>query len=316
MRNPCRTIFSYQVECKKAQPKEVVQAANTAALLGKRVILSNLGILPGLAVPGLGGTQAAQQPAAVQQQQQQQLTAGHSALQAALQQQLAASAALGMTPTLFLFPIFCDLMPLCWHFISIPESLQNFNSQLFLFAHQSHACLSFNLVPLSLRELRQAAGHGAALHLQPPLLALLSALRGRGAARGSAHRAGGSCGSSSRGSWGSRGRGAVHSGQPPHVPAVRRPGPGHRPSNIISIATTPTTSRGCGGCGPRGSGGSRYYNSSLTYNTSLLSPGPSLGAPLAAGVSPYPAYNLASVGGVDWSALGYSLPGPAMYATL
>merc|ERR1719468_1023143 len=74
---------------------EVVQAANTAALLGKRVILSNLGILPGLAVPGLGQTQAAQQPAAVQQQQQQQLTAGHSALQAALQQQLAASAALG-----------------------------------------------------------------------------------------------------------------------------------------------------------------------------------------------------------------------------
>ena len=54
----------------------------------------------------------------------------------------------------------------------------------------------------------------------------------------------------------------------------------------------------------------------VTYNTSLLSPGPSLGAPLAAGVSPYPAYNLASVGGVDWSALGYSLPGPAMYATL
>ena len=110
---PSETIFLYQVECKKAQPKEVVQAANTAALLGKRVILSNLGILPGLAVPGLGGTQAAQQPAAVQQQQQQQLTAGHSALQAALQQQLAASAALGMTPTLFLFPIFCDLMPLC-----------------------------------------------------------------------------------------------------------------------------------------------------------------------------------------------------------
>ena len=90
-------IFLLQVECKKAQPKEVVQAANTAALLGKRVILSNLGILPGLAVPGLAptATAAAQQPAAVQQQQQQQLTAGHSALQAALQQQLAASAALG-----------------------------------------------------------------------------------------------------------------------------------------------------------------------------------------------------------------------------
>ena len=90
-------IFLLQVECKKAQPKEVVQAANTAALLGKRVILSNLGILPGLAVPGLAPTAAtaAQQPTAVQQQHQQQLTAGHNALQAALQQQLAASAALG-----------------------------------------------------------------------------------------------------------------------------------------------------------------------------------------------------------------------------
>merc|ERR1719464_1335942 len=91
------TIKNKKVECKKAQPKEVVQAANTAALLGKRVILSNLGILPGLAVPGLAPTAApaAQQPTAVRQQQQQQLTAGHSALQAALQQQLAASAALG-----------------------------------------------------------------------------------------------------------------------------------------------------------------------------------------------------------------------------
>lgn len=38
------TIKNKKVECKKAQPKEVVQAANTAALLGKRVILSNLGI--------------------------------------------------------------------------------------------------------------------------------------------------------------------------------------------------------------------------------------------------------------------------------
>ena len=105
MRITPNTIILLQVECKKAQPKEVVQAANTAALLGKRVILSNLGILPGLAVPGLGptATAAAQQPAAVQQQQQQQLTAGHSALQAALQQQLAASAALGKTNFLFFF---------------------------------------------------------------------------------------------------------------------------------------------------------------------------------------------------------------------
>ena len=37
---------------------------------------------------------------------------------------------------------------------------------------------------------------------------------------------------------------------------------------------------------------------------------------LQAAVNPYQAYNLASVGGVDWSSLGYSLPAPAMYATL
>ena len=44
------------MECKKAQPKEAVQAANTAALLGKRVILSNLGIptlQPATGVPSM-----------------------------------------------------------------------------------------------------------------------------------------------------------------------------------------------------------------------------------------------------------------------
>ena len=76
-----------QVECKKAQPKEVVQAANTAALLGKRVILSNLGILPGLS--NTANTAASTVP-----QPQPQLSPA-PALQAALQQQLAASAALG-----------------------------------------------------------------------------------------------------------------------------------------------------------------------------------------------------------------------------
>ena len=38
-----------------------------------------------------------------------------------------------------------------------------------------------------------------------------------------------------------------------------------------------------------------------------------------AGVSPYPAaaaYNLANVGGVDWSSLGYTLPAPAVYANV
>lgn len=47
------TIKNKKVECKKAQPKEVVQAANTAALLGKRVLLSNLGMMPAAAL-GLG----------------------------------------------------------------------------------------------------------------------------------------------------------------------------------------------------------------------------------------------------------------------
>ena len=83
-------FLSIQVECKKAQPKEAVQAANTAALLGKRVILSNLGMMPGLGLPNVG---------AIQQQPQPQAFAAPAALQAALQQQLAASAALGMCNT-------------------------------------------------------------------------------------------------------------------------------------------------------------------------------------------------------------------------
>jgi len=58
------TIKNKKVECKKAQPKEVVQAANTAALLGKRVILSNLGVMPalGLLPQGLGALSSAGQP--------------------------------------------------------------------------------------------------------------------------------------------------------------------------------------------------------------------------------------------------------------
>jgi len=80
------TIKNKKVECKKAQPKEAVQAANTAALLGKRVILSNLGMMPSLGLPSVG---------AIPQMPQQQQIAAPAALQAALQQQLAASAALG-----------------------------------------------------------------------------------------------------------------------------------------------------------------------------------------------------------------------------
>jgi len=49
------TIKNKKVECKKAQPKEAVLAANTAALLGKRVILSNLGVLPSLCLSPEGG---------------------------------------------------------------------------------------------------------------------------------------------------------------------------------------------------------------------------------------------------------------------
>jgi RNA-binding protein Musashi len=75
------TIKNKKVECKKAQPKEAVQAANTAALLGKRVILSNLGMIPGLSLPALTGPQHQLSP--------------QQSLQSALQQQLAASAALG-----------------------------------------------------------------------------------------------------------------------------------------------------------------------------------------------------------------------------
>eukprot|EP00096_Caligus_rogercresseyi_P002290 TRINITY_DN14380_c0_g1_i1.p1 TRINITY_DN14380_c0_g1~~TRINITY_DN14380_c0_g1_i1.p1 ORF type:complete len:440 (+),score=130.53 TRINITY_DN14380_c0_g1_i1:79-1398(+) len=50
------TVKNKKVECKKAQPKEAVQAANAAALLGKRVILTNLGLPGG---PGLSLNAAA-----------------------------------------------------------------------------------------------------------------------------------------------------------------------------------------------------------------------------------------------------------------
>ena len=75
-----------KVECKKAQPKEAVIAANTGALIGKRVILSNLGVLPSL---GLSG--AALNTSAAQQQQ----LVSVPLLQAALQQQIAAATPMG-----------------------------------------------------------------------------------------------------------------------------------------------------------------------------------------------------------------------------
>jgi hypothetical protein len=89
-------VLCSQVECKKAQPKEVVQAANTAALLGKRVILGNLGMMPSLTMlPQLGG---ALSPAAPQP-----LTT--PSLHAALQQQLAASIGTVVTPRKKLYKI-------------------------------------------------------------------------------------------------------------------------------------------------------------------------------------------------------------------
>ena len=81
-----------QVECKKAQPKESVLAANTAALLGKRLILSNLGVIPSL---GMSSGTVFSQPALQQQQQHQQQILNVPLLQAALQQQMALVSPLG-----------------------------------------------------------------------------------------------------------------------------------------------------------------------------------------------------------------------------
>jgi len=81
------TIKNKKVECKKAQPKEAVIAANTAALIGKRVILSNLGVLPPLGLsPGTHFN-----PSSAQQQQ----LVNVPLLQAALQQQMAQASNLG-----------------------------------------------------------------------------------------------------------------------------------------------------------------------------------------------------------------------------
>jgi len=240
------TIKNKKVECKKAQPKEVVQAANTAALLGKRVILSNLGILPGLAVPGLAPTAApaAQQPTAVQQQHQQQLTAGHSALQAALQQQLAASAALGGYGKL----LGTGGSPSISSHRYSPYSLPSGGAG----QHAAHSA------PAAGHLHGAAAGHagGVQYTVASPLMSQLSAGPGQATVLPTST--------------------ASHQ-QQQHLEAVAAAGavPGH---------------------------------------VAQAAQGPSLGAPLAAGVNPYQAYNLAGMGGVDWSALGYGLPAPAMYS--
>ena len=233
-----------QVECKKAQPKEVVQAANTAALLGKRVILSNLGLLPQLAL-GQGGAQsaavaAAGHPAvaAVGAAGQQQPQLGHGAqLQAALQHQLAASAALGGY-LLYLLTIHLTA-DCCLNFYSL-FSAPLCSVQMQISRHQAD--------PRVCRELRQAAGRGgggASLHVGPPLLALPPALRswrGRTPARLPAGRSWG-------GSWGGSWRGAVHRGQPAHVAALRRAA--RRPPHLRALAAAAAPGRGHRGGGSR-----------------------------------------------------------------
>ena len=82
------TIKNKKVECKKAQPKEAVQAANTAALLGKRVILNNLGIPTGANTVGIQGLAGMPGLASMQHNQS-------FAVLAAAQNQAAVAAALG-----------------------------------------------------------------------------------------------------------------------------------------------------------------------------------------------------------------------------
>lgn len=72
------TIKNKKVECKKAQPKEAVQA--NAQLLGKRLMLSGLGMR--MATPGAGAIAAAANPLAVAQAQAQIQAATVAAAQA------------------------------------------------------------------------------------------------------------------------------------------------------------------------------------------------------------------------------------------
>ncbi|CAB4065985.1 MSI [Lepeophtheirus salmonis] len=96
------TVKNKKVECKKAQPKEAVQAANAAALLGKRVILTNLG-LPGGGGGGLSltGSPSLNANTAIQVSQPQ-MTASLAAQLSAAQSHMAAMGGygklLGATP--------------------------------------------------------------------------------------------------------------------------------------------------------------------------------------------------------------------------
>jgi len=229
------TIKNKKVECKKAQPKEVVQAANTAALLGKRVILSNLGILPGLALPSLGPTAATAPTAPVaaslpQQQQQPQLAASHS-LQAALQQQLAASAALGSYGKLL--------------GATATPSLSSHR-------YSPYPLPSLNTAAAAAGQLGSTAG-GVQYTVASPLMSQLST---------------------------------------PTVLPTSAPSQQQQQPQLDGVAN----------------------QAAVQNHVSQTSQGTNL-----AGVSPYPAaaaYNLANVGGVDWSSLGYTLPAPAVYANV
>ncbi len=102
------TVKNKKVECKKAQPKEAVQAANTAALLGKRVILNNLGIAaattPGLATAAAaGGAPLAGIPGLTAAAAAPQLNPSVAALAAAQVQGAALSAGYGRIPALSSF---------------------------------------------------------------------------------------------------------------------------------------------------------------------------------------------------------------------
>lgn len=251
------TIKNKKVECKKAQPKEVVQAANTAALLGKRVILSNLGILPGLALPSLGPagggpTAATPTPAAVPQQQQ--LTASHTALQAALQQQLAASAALGSYGKLLGNP--GGAPSISSHRYS-PYPIPSLNTAA---AAAAAGVGSSAAAPAQL-----GAAGGVQYTVASPLMSQLSA--------------------------------------PPSVLPTSAPSQHQQQQQQQHLDAVAAAA----------AGGVPNHVNQTTQGTNLAGPGV---AGLPAAVNPYQAYNLASVGGVDWSSLGYTLPGAAMYATL
>jgi len=219
------TIKNKKVECKKAQPKEAVQAANTAALLGKRVILSNLGMVPTLGLPTLTAPQPSLAPQA-------------ASLQTALQQQLAASAALGGYGKL----IGAGGSPGMSSHRYSPYSLPNFNSGAAM-----------------------AAGLSGAHQVHPQLVQSQSGVTGAGLQQYTVT------------------------------------------SPLMSQASTTQAAAAQGQLASSPAGIPTLDSSGQAGTNMGTHPGM-----VAAAANPYPAgYSLANIPGVDWSALGYSLP--AMY---